>query len=115
MNSNEETTGERLLDGMTAAEIIFRCGELQLPLDQTVLLVGQQHKIDRARLLADLQTPGTPESESYRSGVAQGNFELNASLAANVSDAKSRDAYKHLAAERHRQLIDEKLNELFEI
>jgi hypothetical protein len=111
----KENKQERILDGMTVKEGIFRCGELQLPYEQVVLLVSEQHPVNRNQLLADLQTPGTDEYEWYQSGVAEGNLKLNANLEYNVGDPKSKDAYKHLSAERLRQAINEKLQDLFGI
>lgn len=106
---------KRLLDGMTVKEVIFRCGELQLPCEQVVLLVAEQKPVNHKQLLADLQTPGTDEHEWYQSGVAEGNLLLNINLEANVADPKAKDAYKSLSAERRRQAINDKLKDLFGI
>jgi hypothetical protein len=106
---------ERILDGMTLKESIFRCGELQLPYEQVVLLVAGQRPVNRQQLSANLQTPGTDEYDWYQSGVAEGNLKLNIDLEANVSDSKAKDAYKHLSTERRRQAINRKLEDLFGI
>ena len=106
---------ERILEGMTAREAIFRCGELQLSYEQTALLVSELEPTDKQKLLTNLQTPGTDEHEQYQSGVAEGNLKLNIVLEANVEDPKSKDAYKNLEAERLRQAIDRKLKDLFGI
>ncbi|GHT63001.1 hypothetical protein FACS189451_08810 [Bacteroidia bacterium] len=106
---------ERILDGMTKKQIIVRCGELQLPHEQVVLLVAEQHPVSQQQLLANLQTTGTNEYEWYQSGVAEGNLKLNIELEANVSDPKAKDAYKHLSAERRRQAVNRKLDDLFNI
>ena len=108
-------TNERILDGMTVKEAIFRCGELQLPYEQTALLVSELEPTDQQQLLTNLRTPGTDEHEQYQSGVAEGNLKLNINLESNVGDPKSKDAYKHLSAERRRQAIDRKLKDLFGI
>jgi hypothetical protein len=109
MNENKE----RILDGMTVKEAIFRCGKLQLPFEQVALLIAERHPVNQKQLLADLQTLGSDEYEWYESGVAEGNLSLNINLEANVSDPKSKDAYKNLSAERRRQAIDRKIDDLF--
>jgi hypothetical protein len=104
-----------ILTGFTLKEAIIRCGELQLPYEQTVYLAGSLHPIDKKQLFSDLQTPGTNEYEWYQSGVAEGVLNLNINLEANVADPKAKDAYKHLAAERRRLAISKKVKELFGI
>jgi hypothetical protein len=109
------SNNERILDGMSVREAIFRCGELQLPYEQAVLLIAGLQPVDRRKLLAGLQTPGTDEYEWYQSGAAEGSLKLNVHLEANVGDPKANDAYKHLSAERRRQVINRKLEDLFGI
>jgi hypothetical protein len=110
MNNNT-----RILDGKTLQEAIFRCGELQLPYEQVILLLAPIHPVDPIRLLTALQTPGTDQYEWYQQGVAEGNLKLNIDLEANIDDPKAKDAYKHLSAERLRQAINHKLEDLFGI
>ena len=71
------------------------------------------HRTDARQLLADLSTPGTEACEACVRGQAEGNLKLNIDLEANVSNPKARDAYKSLAAERRRQAINRKIDELF--
>jgi len=111
---NEEKN-DRILEGMTIKDAIFRCGELQLPYDQVARLIIDSHPVNRQQLLAALQTPGTDEHEWYQSGVAEGSLKLNIDLESNVFDPKAKDAYKHLSAERRRQAINDKLEDLFGI
>jgi len=106
---------DRILEDMTIKDAIFRCGELQLPYDQVARLIIDSHPVNRQQLLASLQTPGTDEHEWYQSGIAEGNLKLNSDLESNVVDPKAKDAYKHLSAERRRQAINDKLNDLFGI
>ena len=40
-----EDKKERILDGMTIKEVIFRCGELQLPYEQTVRLAAESNPV----------------------------------------------------------------------
>jgi len=108
MNDNE-----RILENMAVREAIFRCGELQLPYEQTVLLVAESNPVDQKQLLQNLQTPGTDEHGWYRSGEAEGNLRLNINLERNVGDPKAKDAYKHLSAERRRQAINRRIEDLF--
>jgi hypothetical protein len=103
---------ERILDGMTVREAITRCGELQLPHDQVATLIADIHPVNRKQMLSDLQTPGADEHEWYRSGIAEGNLQLNINLKADVTRSE-KDAYKHLSAERRRQAINRKIEELF--
>ena len=98
---------------MTVKKAIVRCGELQLPYEQVVLLVAEQHQTDKKQLLANLKTAGTDEHEWYQQGIAEGNLKLNIDLEANVADPKSKDAYKNLSAERRRQVINRKIEDLF--
>ena len=109
------SNNERILDGKTVREVIFRCGELQLPYEQVALLAAEIEPVDRQQLSVDLQTPETDAYEWYQSGVAEGNLKLNIDLEALVSDPKAKDAYKHLSAERRRQAINRKLEDLFGI
>jgi len=112
---NEEKN-DRILEGMTIKNAIFRCGELQLPYDQVARLIIDSHPVNRQQLLAALQTPGTDEYDWYQSGVAEGALKLNIELEANVGGLEpQKDAYKHLSAERRRQAINDKLKDLFGI
>ena len=111
----KKTNKERILEGMTVMDAIFRCGELQLPYEQVVLLIAERHPVNPKQLLTDLQTPGTDEYDRYQSGVAEGNLKLNINLEANIGKPNSKDAYKNLSSERRRRAIDEKLNDLFDI
>jgi hypothetical protein len=106
---------EQLLSGMSLHDILFRCGELQLPFEQAVQLAAAQSPVNKQQLLADLQTPGTDAYQSYHAGVAEGALKLNADLESNVGNPKAKDAYNHLSAERRRQTINQKLEELFGI
>ena len=110
---NEIENKERILDGMAFKEAIIRCGELQLPYEQVVYLVSDKTKKPVNQLYADLQTPGTEENEWYQAGVSEGNLKLNINLESNVGDPKSKDAYKHLSAERRRQALNRKIDDLF--
>jgi len=105
---------ERILDGMTIKEAIFRCGELQLPYEQVTRLIIELHPVNRQQILTNLQTPGTDEYEWYQSGVVEGNLNLNINLEGDVV-SNQKDAYKNLSAERRRQAINEKLHDLFGI
>jgi len=73
---NNENKKERILDGMTVKEAIFRCGELQLSHEQVARLIIDLHPVNRQKLLVNLQTPGTDEYSWYQSGVAEGNLIL---------------------------------------
>ena len=111
---NNEDKKERILNGMTIKEAIFRCGELQLQYEQVVLLVAKLKPVNQKQLLIDLQTHGTNEYEWYQSGVAEGNLILNINLEGDIQ-SNQKDAYKNLSAERRRQAINEKLHDLFGI
>jgi hypothetical protein len=102
---------EKITDGMTLERIVTRCGELQLDYTNVCWLCRdiREPKV----LMHDLLDPDSYVSAWYRSGIAQGNLKLNIDLEHNVSDPKAKDAYKHLSAERRRQAINSKLNELF--
>jgi len=102
----------RILDGMTVNEAIFRCGELQLPFEQVVRLVSELEPINQKQLLTDLETPGSAEYDRYRAGVAEGILRLNVCLESDI-ETDQKDAYKSLSAERRRQALDEKIKDLF--
>jgi hypothetical protein len=70
-------------------------------------------RTDPEQLMRDLQNPESEPYQWYQSGVAEGNLKLNIDLENNVGEPKAKDAYKHLSAERRRQAINKKLNELF--
>jgi hypothetical protein len=112
MNESEEKR-EHLLDGLSLSDAIARCGELQMSEDETAALLFDRTDHDDAKLAADLRTPGTEAFEAYRRGLAEGALKLNIDLEANVSNPKVKDAYKSLSAERRRQAINRKLDELF--
>jgi hypothetical protein len=109
----KEENRRRLLDDLSLTDAIARCGELQMSEDETVALLFDRTDHDAAKLLAELRTPGTEAFEAYHRGLAEGALKLNIDLEANVSDPKCRDACKSLAAERRRQAINRKLDELF--
>jgi hypothetical protein len=112
MNSNEkENSRESILDDLSLTDAIARCGELQMPPDEIACLLAR--RTDAAQLLSDLSTPGTAPFEACRRGQAEGALKLNIDLEANISDLKVKDAYKSLAAERRRQAVNRKLDELF--
>lgn len=96
---------------MLLKDAVFRCGELQLSYEDTARLLSD--RADPKQLLAELSTPGTDACNRYREGVAEGNLKLNINLEYNVADPKAKDAYKHLSAERRRQAINKKLEDLF--
>lgn len=105
----------RLLDELTLKQSIFRCGELQLTLEDTARLIMDKSDLDPAKLLLRLQDPRSDEYKWYHNGMAEGNLKLNIDLEANVGEVKAKDAYKNLAGERRRQAINKKLDELFGI
>ena len=102
---------DKITDGMTLERIVARCGELQLDYENVCLLCREL--CDPAELIKQLTDPNSETYTWYHSGVAQGNLKLNIDLEWNVSDPKAKDAYKHLSAERRRQAINRKLEELF--
>ena len=112
MDSNQkETKSTSILGDLSLTDAIARCGELQMSEDEISVLLA--HRTDARQLLSDLQTPGTEAHEAYVRGQAEGNLKLYIDLEANVSDPKAKDAYKSLAAERRRQAINRKIDELF--
>ncbi|HCC51125.1 MAG TPA: hypothetical protein DEQ30_02975 [Porphyromonadaceae bacterium] len=100
-----------LVVGISLKDIIFRCGELQM--DYTNVCWLCRDICDPKTLMQRLHDPETEAYGWYQSGVAQGNLKLNIDLEYNVGDPKAKDAYKHLSAERRRQAINRKLEELF--
>jgi hypothetical protein len=104
---------KRILAGMPLKDAIFRCGELQLLLEDVCWLLAEQ--TDPKQLMKDLQDTQSEAYAWYNQGVAEGNLKLNIDLEYNVSEPKAKDAYKHLSAERRRQAINKKLDELFGI
>ena len=102
---------DKITDGMTLERIITRCGELQLDYENVCLLCREL--CDPDAMMKQLTDPDSETYAWYHSGVAQGNLKLNIDLEWNVSDPKAKDAYKHLSAERRRQAINRKLEELF--
>ena len=112
MDSNKNKNNrESLLERLSLTDAIARCGELQMSEDEIARLLA--HRTDAPQLLSDLQTPGTASFEAYRRGQAEGALKLNIDLEANVANPKAKDAYKSLAAERRRQAINRKIDELF--
>jgi hypothetical protein len=109
MSENEDK--RKILSDMSLEDAIFRCGELQLALDDVCRLMAE--KTDPEQLMRDLRDPKSEPYRRYQSGVAEGNLKLNIDLEANVGEPKAKDAYKHLSAERRRQAINKKLEDLF--
>lgn len=108
---SESEDKKRILSGMSAKDAISRCGELQLSYEDTCRLLSG--KINPESLMKDLQDPDSEAYTWYQNGVAEGNLKLNIDLEYNIGDSKAKDAYKHLSAERRRQTINKKLNDLF--
>lgn len=111
MSENEDK--RKILNDMSLKDAISRCGELQLTLDDVCWLMAE--KTDPEQLMHDLQDPESEPYHWYQFGVAEGNLKLNIDLEYNVGEPKAKDAYKHLSAERRRQAINKKLEELFGI
>jgi hypothetical protein len=111
--SNTEDT-KRILSEMSLRDAVFRCGELQIPVEEVAVLLSPLSLGEGASVtLSDLSTPGTDAYYWYCQGIAEGYLKLSADLEANISNPKAKDAYKHLSAERRRQAINKKLDELF--
>ena len=100
-----------LVEGVGLDDIIFRCGELQLDYDTTCHLCAEHY--DMHALLSELNNPYSKYHKIYMHGVAEGELKLNIELEHNIGEPKAKDAYKFLSAERRRQAINKKLNELF--
>jgi hypothetical protein len=100
-----------LLDDLSLLEAIERCGELKIPVEEVAMLLADRPGAQT--LSADLSTPGTEASNAYNRGVAEGDLKLAIDLEANIENPKAKDAYKSLSAERRRQAINRKLDELF--
>jgi hypothetical protein len=113
MNESEEQKAPRdILSGMSLLDAIARCGELDIPEDDVVRLLSDDRLLP-GKFRTGLKTPGTEFYEAYQRGMAEGILNLAATLEANVSEPKAKDAYKSLSAERRRQAINRKLDELF--
>jgi hypothetical protein len=102
---------DKITDGMTLERIVSRCGELQM--DYTNVCWLCRDVCDPKVLMRKLRDPESDVYAWYQSGVAQGNLKLNIDLEYNIGDPKAKDAYRHLSAERRRQAINRKLEELF--
>jgi hypothetical protein len=109
--TNEQQDTRYILSDMSVLDALVRCGELDIPEDEVAVLLSDRTPVDQLR--ADLETPGTETYNAYHRGIAEGVLQLAATLEANVSEPKAKDAYKSLSAERRRQAINRKLDELF--
>ena len=109
--TKEQEDKRKILSEMSLKDAISRCGELQLTFDDVCWLMAE--KTDPEKLMIDLQNPESNAYSWYQEGVAEGNLKLNIDLEANVGDPKAKDAYKHLSAERRRQAINKKMEDLF--
>ena len=104
---------ESLVKDIGLHDILFRCGELQLDYQTTCsLCVGHIHE---DALYYHLNNPLSEYYIMYVRGVAEGKMKLIIDLEHNVGEPKAKDAYKHLSAERRRQAINQKLEELFDV
>ncbi|WP_352422275.1 hypothetical protein [Proteiniphilum sp.] len=102
---------EKILSDLSPEDAIFRCGELQLSYEDTCRLLSSE--MNPERLMDDLKDPGSNPYKWYQNGVAEGNLKLNIELEYNVGEPKAKDAYKNLSAERRRQAVNKKLDDLF--
>ena len=102
---------EPLLAGISLDDILFRCGELQLPFDDVCNLCAEH--ISPLLLYSELKNDGSAHFASYMRGFSEGKLNLNITLEANLSEPKVKDAYKALSAERRCEAINRKLEELF--
>ena len=101
----------RITAGATLDDILFRCGELQLDINDTCILCASH--IDESRLRYELNKPNSSYYTTYRQGVSEGKLKLNIELEYNIGEPKAKDAYKFLMAERRREEVNRKLEELF--
>ncbi len=111
MSENKKEDKRKILSEMSMDDALFRCGELQLEFEDTCLLLSK--KTDPGELMRELNNPQSSAYRIYMEGVAEGNLVLMANLEYNVGDPKAKDAYKNLSAERKRQAINNKLDDLF--
>jgi hypothetical protein len=93
-------------------EIISDCGQVKLNLDSILDILA--HRIDRQTLRTAILTPGTPEHDAYRKGLAQGKFDMNKALFEN-SKLGYDTSHLALTAEQRHQAISQKLKENFGI
>jgi hypothetical protein len=102
---------KHLLDDLSLPDAVERCGELKIPVEEVAVLLSDRP--GGKSLASDLSTPGAEAFTAYHRGLAEGDLKLAIDLEANVENPKAKDAYKHLSAERRRQAINRKLDELF--
>lgn len=108
---SEKEEQKRLLSDLSVDDSIFRCGELQISIEDTCRLLSE--RTDPYVLMKELKNPRSHSYSLYHNGVAEGNLKLNIDLEYNVSNPKAKDAYKNLSAERKRQAVNKKLEEMF--
>jgi hypothetical protein len=108
---NEKEKRKHLLDDLSLSDAIERCGKLKIPVEEVAVLLSDRP--GAGQLPTDLTTPGTEAFTAYHRGLAEGGLKLAIDLEDNVGNPKAKDAYKHLSAERRRQAINRKLDELF--
>jgi hypothetical protein len=111
---DEDQKYEKILEDKSLKDAIRRCGELQVPFEEVILLLAGRD-INTKEIFKNLSTPGTDEYLWYQEGAAEGNLQLKINLECNVGDSKAKDAYKNLYAERRTEVINRAIKDKFGI
>jgi len=107
----QKNNNESITEGLSLQEIITLCGEIHIDFSHLCWLCKDM--VEPHILMKLLNDPTSEAYSLYNKGIASGLFKMNLYLTNNISEPKSKDAYKSLSAERRRQAISAKLNELF--
>lgn len=101
------------LANKTTIEIIFLCGKVKFSIAKTLeVLSGIPNLPDQALLEHQLTTPGTLEYDTYRSGITQGELEIESAMYDQAA-AGDKDGYESLTKAQRNRAINEKLKENF--
>lgn len=102
------------LANKTPLEIIHLCGKVKFSIEKTLeVLSGIPNAMtDRKVLEHQLTTPGTLEYETYRSGISQGDLEIESAMYDQAA-AGDKDGYESLTKAQRTRAINEKLKESF--
>lgn len=99
---------------MSVLQLIARCGALRYSLTQIVALLRPRlSRDDINALVMALRTPGSPEYETYETGMTTADFQLQSRLLDGA--AADKDAYDAYSSEQRRQAVNAALADKFGI
>lgn len=101
------------LNDKTPLEIITLCGKVKFSTEKTLEVLSGLPGIKNMEFLEEnINTPGTEEYKAYRSGISQGDLEIESAMYDQAA-AGDKDGYESLTKAQRTRAINDKLKDSF--